>query len=105
MASSAEDCSSTPWNRPWEPVRSCHASRMRRWGPWARSADLPEAPTAPKLGIWAFLVSLVLSPWDMACPMLVCLGIWARFDLFQPDSHSLVGCAFCLDLWSVFSCS
>ena len=23
----------------------------------------------------------------------------------QPDSHALVGCAFCLDLWSVFSIS
>ena len=61
---SAEDCSFTPWNRPWEPVRSCHASKMRRWGPWARSAGLPGAPTAPKLDIWAVLVSLVLNPWS-----------------------------------------
>jgi len=70
-----------------------------------RSVVLPEAPTAPKLDICAVLVSLVRNPWGMACPTLVFLAIWARFDLFQPDSHSLVGCAFCLDLWSVFSCS
>ena len=70
-----------------------------------RLVGLPEAPTAPKLDIWAVLVSLVLNPWGMACLMLVCLGIWACFDPFQPDSYSLVGCAFYLDLWSVFSCS
>ena len=40
MVLSAEDCSSNPGNQPWEPVRSCYASRLRRWGPWARSADL-----------------------------------------------------------------
>ena len=72
--------------------------------PWW-SAGLPGAPTAPKFGDWAVLVSLVLNPWGMAYPTLVCLGIWACFDPFQPDSHALVGCAFCLDLWSVFSCS
>ena len=35
---------------------------------------LPEAPTAPKLDIWAVLVSLVLCPWGKANPKLVCLG-------------------------------
>ena len=105
MVLSAKDCSSIPWNQPWEPVRSCHASKMRRWGPWARSVGLPEAPTAPKLDIWAVLVSLVLNPWGMAHPTLVCLGICACFDLFQPESHALIGCAFCLELRSVFPCS
>ena len=78
---------------------------MGQVGRPGRSVVLPDAPTAPKLDIWAVLVSLVLSPWSMACPTLICLGIYAHFDPFQPDSHSLVGCAFCLDLWSVFSCS
>ena len=70
-----------------------------------RSAGLPGAPTAPKFGNWVVLVSLVLIPWGMACPSLVCLGARATFDLFRPDSHALVGCAFYLDLWSVFFCS
>ena len=39
-----------------------------------RLVGLPEAPTAPKLDIWAVLVSLVLNPWVLACPKLVCLG-------------------------------
>ena len=78
---------------------------MGQVGRPGRSVGLPEAPTAPKLDIWAVLVSLVLNPWGMASPTLVCLGIWACFDPFQPDSHTLVGCTFCLDLWSVFSCS
>ena len=39
----------------------------------------------------------------MTYPTLVCLGIWACFDLFQPESHALIGCAFCLELRSVFS--
>ena len=69
------------------------------------SAGQAGARNTPKLDIWAILVSLVLIPWGMACPMLVCLGIWACFDPFQPDSHALVGCAFCLSLWSVFFCS
>ena len=111
MVLSAEDCSSTPWNRPWEPVRSCYASKMRWWGPWARSAVLagqlswPGLQPPPKLDIWAVLVSLVLNPWGMARPTLVCLGIWACFDPFQPESHALIGCAFCLELRSVFPCS
>ena len=49
MVLSAEDYSSTPWNRPWEPVRSCHASRLRWWGPWARSADLVGRSACPRL--------------------------------------------------------
>ena len=60
-----------------------------------RSVGLPEAPTAPKLDIWAVLVSLVLNPWGMTCPSLISLGIWACFDPFQPESHALIGCAFC----------
>ena len=72
--------------------------------PWW-SAGLPGTPTAPKFGIWAALVSLVLISWIMACPKLVCLGAWDSFDLFQLDSHALIGCTFCLDLWSVFPCS
>ena len=78
---------------------------MGQVGRPGRSVGLPEAPTAPKLDIWAVLVSLVLNPWGMAYPTLICLGIWARFDPFQPDSRSLVGCAFCHDLWSMVSCS
>ena len=39
----------------------------------------------------------------MVCPTLVCLGIWACFDPFQPESQALIGCAFCLELRSVFS--
>jgi len=50
--------------------------------PWW-SAGLLGAPTAPKFGIWAALVSLVLIPWVMACPKLVCLGAWAYFDPFS----------------------
>ena len=50
------------------------------------SEELPrvkaETGGAPKLDIWDVLVSLVLNPWGMACPTLVCLGIWARFDPF-----------------------
>ena len=78
---------------------------MGQVGRPGRSVGLPEAPTAPKLDIWAILVSLVLSPWGMACPMLVCWGIWACFDPFKPESHTLIGCAFCLELRSVFPCS
>ena len=73
----------------------------RPWWP----ASLPRAPTIPKFGIWAILVSIVLFPWVMACPKLVCLGAWASFDQFQPNSQALIGYAFCLDLWSVFPCS
>ena len=51
--------------------------------PWW-SAGLPGVPTAPKFGNWAVLVSFVLIPWGMACPTLVCFGIWACFDPFQP---------------------
>jgi len=51
---------------------------------------------------WA---SFVLTPWVLACPKQVCLGAWACFDPIEPDSCSLIGCAFCLDLWSVFPCS
>ena len=69
------------------------------------SADSPLPPTAPNLGIWAVLVSLVLIPWVMAYPKQVCFGTWASFDPSQLDSHALVSCAFFLDLWSVFSCS
>ena len=61
--------------------------------PWW-SAGLPGAPTAPKFGNWAVLVSLVLIPWVMACPKLVCLSARASFDPFEPDSHALIGCAF-----------
>ena len=80
-------------------------SKMRRWGSWARSAGLPGAPTAPKLDIWVVLVSLVLNPWGLACPTLVCWGIWACFDPFKPESHTLISCAFCLELRSVFHSS
>ena len=58
---------------------------MGQVGRPGRSVCLPEAPTTPKLDIWAVLVSLVLSPWGMACPTLVCLGIWLvliRFSLY-----------------------
>ena len=78
---------------------------MGQVGRPGRSVGLPEAPTAPKLDIWAVLESLVLNPWGMARPTLVCLGIWAFFDPFQPESHALIGCAFCLELRSVFPCS
>ena len=74
-------------------------------GPMGQVGRSARGSSCPKLDIWAVLVSLVLNPWVMAYPTLICLGIWARFDPFQPDSHSLVGCAFCLDMWSVFSCS
>ena len=77
---------------------------MGQVGRPGRSVGLPEAPTAPRLDIWSVLVSLVLNPWGMACPTLVCLGAWACFGQIEPDSCSLIGCAFCLDLWSVFPC-
>ena len=48
------------------------------------SADGPLPPTAPNLGIWAVLVSLVLIPWVTACPKLICFGTWASFDPFKP---------------------
>ena len=60
--------------------------------PW-RSADRQPAPNRPIFGIWAVLVSLVLIPWVMAYPKLVCLSARASFDPFQPDSHALIGCA------------
>ena len=47
-------------------------------------------------------MSLVLIPWVMACPKLVWLSAWASFDPLKLDYHALIGCAFCLDLWSVF---
>ena len=47
---------------------------MRRWGPWARSADLPEAPAAPSFVQRAVLGLHVLTPWVLAYPKLVCLG-------------------------------
>ena len=50
----------------------------RPWWP----AGLPGAPTAPKFGNWAVLVSLVLIPWVMAYPKLVCLSARASFDPF-----------------------
>ena len=77
MVLSAEDCSSTPWNRPWEPVRSCHASKMRRWGPWARSADLAGRPAWPGLQpppILTFGLS-----W---CPLSQAHGAWPVQRLF-----------------------
>ena len=37
---------------------------MGQVGRPGRSVGLPEAPTAPKLDIWAVLVSLVLNPWS-----------------------------------------
>ena len=55
---------------------------MGQVGRPGRSVGLPEAPTAPKLDILAVLVSLVLNPWGMDCPTLVCSGIWAHFDPF-----------------------
>ena len=75
---------------------------MGQVGRPGRSVGLSEAPTAPKLDIWAVLVSLVLSPWGMAYPTLVCWGIWACFDPFQPQSHAQIGCAFCFELRSEF---
>src|SRR6185503_2846042 len=33
------DRSSSLQNRPWEPVRKRHMAKLRRWGPWAWSAD------------------------------------------------------------------
>ena len=78
---------------------------MRRWGPWARSADLPEAPAAHSFVQRAVLGLHVLTPRVLACPKLVCLGAWAYFDPIEPDSCSLIGCAFCLYLWSLFPCS
>ena len=70
-----------------------------------RLVCLAEAPTAPSFVQQAVLGLLVLTPWVLTCPKLVCLGAWAYFDPIEPDSCSLIGCAFCLDLWSVFSCS
>jgi len=64
MVLSAEDCSSTPWNRPWEPVRSYHASRLRRRGPWARSADLVGRPACSRLQ--------PPQTWYLGCPGIPC---------------------------------
>ena len=61
---------------------------LRRPG-WSANGPLP--PTAPNLGIWAVLVSLVLMPWGMASRTLVCFGLWACFDPIEPESHSLIG--------------
>ena len=66
---------------------------------------LPEAPAAPSFVQRAVLGLHVLTPWVLAYPKLVCSGAWACFDPIEPDSCSLIGCAFCLDLWSVFPCS
>ena len=111
MVLSAEDCSSTPLeptlgaSEELPRIKAEAVGPMGQVGRPGRSVSLPEAPTAPKLDIWAVLVSLVLSPWGMACPKLVYLGAWACFGPIEPDSCSLIGCAFCLDLWSVFPCS
>ena len=75
---------------------------MRWWGPHAMSVGLPEAPTAPSFVQQAVLGLLVLTPWVLSFPKLVCLGAWACFDPIEPDLCSLIGCTFCLNLWSVF---
>ena len=67
-----------------------------------RSVGLPEAPTTPSFVQHTVLGLLVLTPRVLACPKLVFLGAWACFDPIEPDSCSPIGCAFCLDLWSVF---
>ena len=54
------------------------------------SADGPLPPTAPNLGVWVVLVSLVLIPWVMACPKLVCLGARVSFDPFKPGRRALI---------------
>ena len=73
--------------------------------PICRSVGMLEAPTALSFVQQAVLGLLVLTPWVLACPKLVCLGAWACFDPIEPDSCSLIGGAFYLDLWSVFPCS
>ena len=86
-------------------VKAESVGPMRWVGRPSWLVGLPGAPTTPKFGNWAVLMSLFLIPWGMACPTLVCLGIWACFDLFQHESHALIGYAFCLELRSVFPCS
>ena len=78
---------------------------MGQVGRPGRSVGLPEAPTAPNFVRQAVLGLFVLTPWVLAYPKQVCLSAWACFDSIEPDSCSLIGCAFCLDLWSVFPCS
>ena len=77
----------------WEAATSKGVSRCCSGlvGRPAWSADSPSAPTAPNFGIWAVLVSLVLIPWGVACPTLVCFGLWACFDPIEPESCSLIG--------------
>ena len=69
-------------------VSRCYSGLVGRpcWSP-----DCPPAPTAPNFGIWAVLVSLVLIPWGMDCPILVCFGLWACFDPIELESCSLIG--------------
>ena len=76
----------------WGAATSKEVSRWQsgRVGrPWW-SADCRPAPNRPIFGIWAVLVSLVLIPWVMACPKLVCFGAQASFDPLKPGQRTLI---------------
>ena len=60
-------------------------SRMRRWGPWARLADLPGGPTAPSFVQQAVLGLLVLTQLVLACLEWSELGSWATLGPFEPE--------------------
>ena len=60
--------------------------KLRRWGPWAWSADGPQAPTAPSFVQQAVLGLLLSKLWGTACPMPAWRGLWASLDPFEPES-------------------
>ena len=64
---------------------------MGQVGRPGRSVSLPEAPTAPRLDIWAVPVSLVLNTCVRHCPKLVFFGTLAYFDPFKLGSRALIG--------------
>ena len=63
------ECSSSLQNRLWEPVRKHHVAKLRRWGPWARSADQEVGRPAHGSNRPQLLgVGLV---WASSCPKVV----------------------------------
>ena len=61
-------------------------AKLKRWGPRARSADLPVGPTAPIFFWQAILGLLVWSTLGLACLDFIWIGSWATFGPFEPES-------------------
>ena len=73
------ECSSSLQNRLWEPVRKHHMEKLRRWGPWARSADQEVGRPAHGSNRPQLLgVGLV---WASSCPKVVARPVLTGFAL------------------------